>query len=133
MKIFFNTVGFIALALGVVGMVLPLLPTTPFLLLAAACFMRGSDRMYHWMTHNPVFGRYLLDYQRHKGVTLRVKILAISLMWGSLLYTMYLLPALWWPIGIIGVGVSLYLIFRLKTIPGAPRNETRHIDENGRG
>lgn len=133
MKIFFNTIGFVALALGVIGIVLPLLPTTPFLLLAAACFMRGSDTMYRWMTQNPVFGRYLLDYQQHKGVTLRTKLVAISVMWASLLYTMYLMPTLWWPIGIIGIGVTLYLIFRLKTVPADLRNDTRHIDEKSGG
>lgn len=133
MKILFNTVGFIALALGVIGIVLPLLPTTPFLLLAAACFLRGSDRMYHWLTRNPVFGHYLLDYQKHRGVTLRVKIVAISVMWTSLLYAMYLMPALRWPLGIIGTGVTLYLVLRLKTISSSPENHSREIDENSRG
>ncbi len=116
MKIFFNTIGWIALALGVIGIALPLLPTTPFLLLAAACFMRGSDRMYRWLTQNRVFGRYLRDYQEQRGVTLRVKVVALTVMWASLLYSMYTLPALRWPLGLIGLGVSAYLTFRLKTL-----------------
>jgi len=117
MKIFFNIAGGLALILGIIGIALPLLPTTPFLLLAAACFLRGSARMHRWMTQNPVFGRYLLDYQEKKGVTLRVKIVAIAMMWLSLLYSMFVFtPVLRIPLGLIGLGVTVYLIVGLKTV-----------------
>ena len=131
MKIFFNTIGCIALALGVIGIALPLLPTTPFLLLAAACFMRGSDRMYRWLTQNRVFGPYLLDYQERRGVTLRVKVVALTLLWASLLYSMYTLPTLRWPLLLLGLGVSAYLTLRLKTLPKATERDTRQLNNGG--
>lgn len=134
MKIFFNVVGCIAVALGIIGIALPLLPTTPFLLLAAACFLRGSDRLYRWLTGNRVFGPYLLDYQEKKGVTLRVKVVAILVMWTSMLYSMFMLPipALRWPMGLIGLGVTAYLIWGLKTLQRpTPRGSQRIDDEAG--
>jgi len=131
MKIFFNIVGCIALTLAVAGMALPLVPTTPFLLLAAACFMRGSERMYRWLTQNRVFGRYLLDFQENKGVTLRVKITAIAAMWISLLYSMYFLPlpALQIPLGLMGLGVTAYLALGLKTLQRPSRRGLRQTDD----
>lgn len=131
MKIFFNTIGCIALALGVIGIVLPLLPTTPFLLLAAACFLRGSDRMYRWLTQNRVFGRYLLDFQERRGVTLRVKIVAITVMWTSLLYSMYAvaLPTLRWPLALIGLGVTAYLALGLKTLPKQTAQSAKQVND----
>lgn len=134
MKLFFNTVGCIALALGIIGIPLPLVPTTPFLLLAAACFMRGSDRMYRWMTGNPVFGPYLRDFQEKKGITLRIKITAIAATWISLLYSMYFLPQpmLRIPLALLGLGVTAYLALGLKTLQSPSRRGSREIDEEAR-
>lgn len=69
------------LCLGVVGIAVPLLPTTPFLLLAAACYLRGSDRMHKWMMTNKVFGRYLKNYAEGRGVSWRVKTGTVALLW----------------------------------------------------
>lgn len=117
MKIFFNVVGFIALGLAIIGIPLPLVPTTPFLLLAAACFLRGSGRMHRWMTQNPFFGKYLLDFQEKKGVTLRIKIVAIAFMWLWMITSMYFVPQLIIPLSLIGSGVTAYLVFGLRTLP----------------
>lgn len=73
--------GALFLALGALGIPLPLLPTTPLLLLAAACFMQGSPRMYKWMMTNRFFGAYLSDYRAGHGIPLGTKALAISLLW----------------------------------------------------
>jgi uncharacterized membrane protein YbaN (DUF454 family) len=72
--------GFACVGVGVVGIILPGLPTTPFMLLAAACFYRSSQRFYDWLIHNPRFGHYLRDYREGKGIPRRVKWLAIGVM-----------------------------------------------------
>lgn len=69
------------LSLGIVGIAIPLLPTTPFLLLAAACYLRGSERMYKWMLTNRYFGSYLRNYRQGRGIPWRVKIATVSLLW----------------------------------------------------
>lgn len=75
------TAGTICVGLGVLGIFLPLLPTTPFLLLAAACFARSSKRFYDWLINNRGFGNYVKNYRKEKGVPLRVKVLSVSLLW----------------------------------------------------
>ena len=68
-------------AIGIVGIFVPILPTTPFLLLAAACYMRSSERFYNRLLHNRLFGAYLSNYLAGRGMPLRVKIWTIALLW----------------------------------------------------
>lgn len=133
MRLFFNVVGGVALALAALGVALPLLPTTPFLLVAATCFMRGSPRMHRWLIQNRLFGPYLLDYQEKKAVSLRVKIVAIVFMWTSLLYSMFFVaPTLKIPLALIGLGVTAYLALGLKTLQRPTSCGSRSIDEKSR-
>jgi len=81
--------GIISLLLGIIGIVVPLLPTTPFLLLSATCFIRGSDRLYQWLMEHKLFGRYIRNYREHKAIPLKTKILAISLLWVTILYSIF--------------------------------------------
>ena len=78
--------GFLCVALGLVGVVVPGLPTTPFLLLAAACFYRSSQRFYDWLVYNPRFGHYVRDFREGKGIPARVKRVAIVVMVPFVLY-----------------------------------------------
>lgn len=73
--------GFLFVGLGVAGIFVPLLPTTPFLLLAAACFARSSERFYRWLLGNRWFGAYVRDYREGRGVPARVKIFSVALLW----------------------------------------------------
>lgn len=73
--------------LGVLGIFLPLLPTTPFLLLAAACYARSSKRFYNWLLNNKWFGNYIKNYQEKKGVPLKVKLSSLSLLWITILFS----------------------------------------------
>jgi uncharacterized membrane protein YbaN (DUF454 family) len=73
--------------LGVLGILLPLLPTTPFLLLAAACYARSSRRFYDWLLNNKWFGNYIKNYRERKGVPLKVKVLSISFLWITIGYS----------------------------------------------
>jgi len=67
--------------LGIVGIFMPVLPTTPFLLLAAACYARSSQRLYSWLLNNKWFGNYIRNYLERKGVPLKVKVLTVTLLW----------------------------------------------------
>jgi uncharacterized membrane protein YbaN (DUF454 family) len=110
-------VGFICVGVGVVGVVVPLLPTTPFLLLAAYCFVRGSPRWHRWLLCNRVFGRYIDDYLTYKAVPRRTKIAALAVLWvclgvsGALLRIWYVALIL----GVIGVAVTVHIL-RLRTL-----------------
>jgi uncharacterized membrane protein YbaN (DUF454 family) len=79
--------GTICLALGAVGIFLPILPTTPFLLLAAACYLRSSERMHEWLLNNRWFGEYIKNYQAGRGIPLKTKIIAISVLWLAIVYS----------------------------------------------
>jgi uncharacterized membrane protein YbaN (DUF454 family) len=73
--------GFISLSLGVVGIFVPLLPTTPFLLLASVCFVRSSEKLHNWLIYHKVFGNYIRCYQQFRAISLRVKILTVTVLW----------------------------------------------------
>ncbi|MFR9620495.1 MAG: YbaN family protein [Rikenellaceae bacterium] len=83
-------IGIISLALGTLGIVVPLLPTTPFLLLSAALFMRCSPKLHTWLMTNPLLGEYIRNYNENRSMPLRAKLTSISLVWISIGYcTLY--------------------------------------------
>lgn len=115
-RLLLNTAGTLAIILGLIGVVLPLIPTTPFMLLALACYMRSSPRMANWMLTNRIFGSYLQDFQSNRGIPLKTKIIALCLMWTSLAISAWFMPVAWArPVLLIpGLGVTIYL-WRYKT------------------
>ena len=117
-KIFLAILGCAALALGVVGIFVPLLPTTPFLLLAAALWVRSSPRLYEWLLAHRCFGEYIRNFRENKAIPLRAKIISLVLMWGTMLYCIFfLIPFIWVKIllGLIAAGVT-YHILSFKTL-----------------
>ncbi len=113
--------GSLALGLGIVGMLVPVLPTTPFLLLAAYCYMRGSRRLYDWLMGNRLFGAYIRNYIQYRAVSKTVKISSLIMLWVSLCVSFLLLPntAVRIVLLLVGAGVSIHLL-TLKTIPKQP-------------
>jgi uncharacterized membrane protein YbaN (DUF454 family) len=73
--------GTLSTGLGIIGIFIPILPTTPFLLLAAACYMRSSERFYQWLINNRIFGAYVRNYIEGRGMPVRIKIFTILLLW----------------------------------------------------
>jgi uncharacterized membrane protein YbaN (DUF454 family) len=113
------SLGVLATAVGMIGILVPLLPTTPFLLLAAACFVRSSDRMYGWLTSNRLFGGFIRDYREQRGVSARAKIMALALLWGVIGYTaLTAVTAIWLRVllAAVALGVTVHLL-RLRTSP----------------
>lgn len=112
------TIGWLSVLLGVIGIFLPVLPTTPFLLLAAACFMHSSTRFYDWLVSHPRLGPWIHDYLEGQGIPLRGKVYAISLMWLSIALSCYLVTMMWARAFMLtsAVLVSLYIL-RQKTLP----------------
>jgi uncharacterized protein len=86
----FVIAGSISLVLGIIGIVLPILPTTPFLLLAALCYMRGSQQLYNALLCNRFVGNYIRNYLEGKGMSLKMKIWTLSLLWVAILLTVIL-------------------------------------------
>ena len=104
--------------LGILGIFLPLLPTTPFLLLTAALYFKGSPRLYNWLLNHRHFGPYIRNFRENKAIPLRAKIISLVLMWGTMLYCIFfLIPLLWVKIllGLIAAGVT-YHILSFKTL-----------------
>ncbi|MBX3020080.1 MAG: YbaN family protein [Bdellovibrionales bacterium] len=80
---FYMSIGWLSFALGILGIFLPLLPTTPFMILAAACFSKGSPRFHTWILNHPLFGPPILDWRRNRAIRPRYKIIAGIMMSGS--------------------------------------------------
>ena len=118
MKYLLTLVGLVSLALGILGIFLPVLPTTPFLLLSAALFMRSSDRLYCWLMDHPQLGPYIRNFREHKALPLRVKVISVTLLWATLLYCAFGV-AEHWALSLlflsIAVGVSIYIL-HFKTL-----------------
>ena len=109
--------GFIAVALGVLGIFLPVLPTVPFLLLAVACFTRSSERFYNWLIDHAHLGPMIRPYLDGNGLKRTTKLKAVGLVWISITISVLLMSARPWLQGtliLIALGVTIYLL-RLPT------------------
>ena len=110
--------GFILVGIGVLGMFLPLLPTTIFFLLAAWCFARSSERFHYWLLNNRIFGRYLSNYRTKGGMTLGSKIFSIAFLLTGIAVSVFLLTDNLYIrilLAAIAIGVTWHLL-AIKTI-----------------
>ena len=110
-------VGTVAVLLGIVGVFLPLLPTTPFLLLAAWCYARSSKRFYAWLLAHRCLGPYIRNYGEGKGMTRRAKTSTLALLWVAIVVTAVFAIPYWWmqlPLMAIAAAITFYLL-RLPT------------------
>ena len=111
-RMFFVGAGTLSLVLGILGIFLPLLPTTPFLLLASACYVRGSERMHRRLMEHPHLGPYIRNFEQGKGMPRRAKVIVILVLWVSYAYTLYLVPQTELRIGllVIALAVTVWLV-----------------------
>jgi uncharacterized protein len=113
-RVLLMAAGTVCLCLGAIGIFLPILPTTPFLLLAAACYMRSSERLHKWLINNRWFGEYIKNYQAGRGIPKKTKIVTLAFMWIAILYSTFfvvdefLIAQI--VLLIVAAGVSVHLI-----------------------
>jgi uncharacterized membrane protein YbaN (DUF454 family) len=105
--------GSFLLAIGMVGIVVPVLPTTPFLILAAICYARSSSRYYRWLVSNRLFGRYLDDYLHGKGISWKVRAGTLVFLWGVMMVTAFVFVGTLWLrilLFVIAAGVTVHVV-----------------------
>ncbi len=110
--------GSLFLILGIIGVVIPILPTTPFLLLAAACYLRSSERFYCWLLNHKWFGVIIKNYYEGRGLPLQFKVYTIILLWVTILISIFFfVDSIWIKIllFIIAVSVSIHIVL-IKTL-----------------
>ncbi|QIR05742.1 YbaN family protein [Salinivibrio costicola] len=90
-----NSLGWLWVGLGTAGIFLPVLPTTPFLLLASGCFMRGSPRIANWLHAHPTFGPILTDWYQKRAISRKVKIRATVMILASFTFSIYIVSFVW--------------------------------------
>lgn len=116
-KFLLISAGSLAVFFGVAGIFIPVLPTTPFLLLAAWCYLRSSDRLYQWLIHHKIFGAYIYSYIMYRSVPLNTKRFSLIFLWITLIISIFLVDN--WHLRaflvLVGIGVSIHL-FALKTL-----------------
>ena len=119
MRSVYNILGWVFVTLGIIGTILPLMPTTIFLILASVCFSRGSPQYKEWLLNHPRFGVYLRDFHAGRGIPKKCKIIAISMIWTSIGSTSILfINALWLQLLLLSIAasVSLYLYWLPTTV-----------------
>jgi uncharacterized membrane protein YbaN (DUF454 family) len=115
--------GTICVVLGAIGIVLPILPTTPFLLAAAACYYKSSEKMHRWLLNNKWFGEYIRNYTEGKGLTKKTKITALTVLWATIIFSTFFMlhrllpPNLVLPLQFVMIAVAVAVSFHILRLP----------------
>jgi uncharacterized protein len=109
--------GSLFLVIGIVGIVVPGLPTTPFLLLSAALYLRSSKRLHGWLVNHRIFGKFVRNFQEGKTWTRASKIISILIMWGMISLSVFIfLDVLLWKVVVLGAGATgTFFMVRIKS------------------
>ncbi|MDO5041475.1 MAG: YbaN family protein [Peptoniphilus sp.] len=133
-KFLLKLLGLVSVVLGTIGIFLPVIPTTPFLLLAAWSFLNSSDSLYNWLMNHRVLGLYIRSYVEYKGVSKSHKIFAITTLWLTMFLSIYLINKAFVKILliIIGILVTLHLL-KLRTLTKSEMEELDRMRSRGKG
>jgi uncharacterized membrane protein YbaN (DUF454 family) len=115
--------GTISLVLGTIFIVVPLLPTTPLLLLALACYCRSSKRMTKWVLTNKYFGNYIRRYREGKGIPIKTKIIAITALWITISYSAFFVVKQWWIVQLILFAIAIAVSTHIIKLPTYRKTE----------
>ena len=115
-KTFLIALGFLCLGLGAIGIIMPLVPTTPFVLLAAICFSKSNETFHRWLQRSPFFGPFIENYRTKQGVDKSLKVIGILFVWTGLIVSMFTVGTIWIipVLTTVGIGVTIHLLF-IKT------------------
>lgn len=104
--------GLLSMGLGLIGVFVPLLPTTPFLLLASVCFLRSSKTLHRRLMTHRILGPYLQGYLQHRAISRRIRRNSLYMLWGALALSAFVVSGVWvrLALGAVGIGVSLHLM-----------------------
>ena len=118
--------GTVCVGLGVLGMFLPLLPTTVFLLMAAYCYSRSSQRFHNWLLTNRLCGKYISNYRSKRGITARQKVSTLVTLWASIGFSTWLLGGRLWVtliLAAVAIGVTVHILWIKTYRPESEENE----------
>ncbi|PML80888.1 YbaN family protein [Enterovibrio norvegicus] len=125
-RVLLVALGWLCVVLGVIGIFLPLLPTTPFILLASACFMRGSPTIANWLHQHPKFGPILYQWHHHRAIDRRVKRRANVCIVLSFTLSIFVVPETWQKIMLICMATVLLIWFNrlpeVEAVAHTPEN-----------
>jgi uncharacterized membrane protein YbaN (DUF454 family) len=123
LRYLFVALGSIFLGLGVIGVFVPVLPTTPFLLLSAAFYVRSSKRLYQWLLNNKLFGKFIMDFRENKSISLRNKVISIlSMMIMITLSVFIIVDEFYTKIIILVIGIVGFIV--ILSFPTSKRNNS---------
>ena len=124
-KYFYITLGFLALGIGLIGVILPILPTTPFLLVTSFCFARGSERFHTWFTNSNIYKKHLESFVKERAMTLKQKVVLLSFVNFMLAFPLILVDVLPMRITIIVLIIIklYYFTFKVRTISPEEKKE----------
>ena len=113
MKVLLIVLGTLSLGLGILGIFLPLLPTTPLLLLAAALYVRSSPKLYDWLINHPRLGTYIRNFRENKAIPLKAKIISVSMVWLTIGFCIiFILKPLWLRVAmtLLAIAISWHIL-----------------------
>lgn len=113
MRVVYITLGSLSLLLGVLGIFLPLLPTTPFLLLTATLYCKASPKLYDWLLNHKYLGNYIRNFRENKAIPLKAKIISVSLIWITIGYCIWQIAPYFWLkalLFLLALGISIHIL-----------------------
>jgi uncharacterized protein len=105
--------GSLCVVIGVIGIFLPVLPTTPFLLLASACYIRSSNNLYRWLLNNKYLGKYIRDYDLKKGMPLKAKVTTIIIASVAIIISSLFIEEIFWKYILYLLGIIMFIVIIL--------------------
>ncbi len=123
-KTIYLLAGLLSLLLGLIGAFLPILPTVPFILLAAFCFARGYPPLYHWLRDRSLFASVLQDWERERAISRSAKRKALSMIALSFALALYVAPSVWLKLLLLLIGISVATFMATRPEPSVSANPT---------